>query len=244
MRAALAMVFFLPMPSHRQPPVAGASDDMDLVGGAAGHRSSPQSANPWGSGGATSRSARSQPESGLRRLSSVSTRLLSPYEQPAVSIASSALSVSARALSASFEPLTPRLRRARRETCSPAPASSRAIPRAWSMSGPAARGASAGYSATPWPSRRGSVTVRPGGRCPVAVRSGPDDSGWAGPRIARPESTLAAHEWLVRERRAAGGRLLRRPRPRRWSISAAARLRHPSHRLHDRWERPLPQQRG
>jgi hypothetical protein len=42
---------------------------------------------------------------------------LPPYEQPAVSIASSALRRSAKALSASFEPLTPRLRRARRETC-------------------------------------------------------------------------------------------------------------------------------
>jgi hypothetical protein len=119
-------------------------------------------------------------ESGFCRLSFVSARLLSTYEQLAVSLASSALSLSARALRALFEPLTPRLRRARRDTWPPARASSRAILRAWSMSGPAARGAGTWYAATAsWPSPRGSVTVRPGGRSSVPVRSGGFWSGWS-----------------------------------------------------------------
>jgi hypothetical protein len=130
------------------------------------------------------------------------------------------------------EPLTPRLRRARRETCCPAPASSRAIPRAWSMSGPAARGAGAGYSARPWPSRRGSVTVWPGGRCSVAVRSGRFWLGWSpdcssrehvgSTRVAGPGASGCAWSAAPASSRSMRARAV--PMPRTWTGSQDTRV--------------------
>jgi hypothetical protein len=100
-----------------------------------------------------------------------------PYG-PAVPTASSALRVSARALSASFEPLTPRLRSVRWDTRWPAPASSRAMSRACSMPGSAVRGTGGAGSAAAWLSCRGRVLVRLGGRGSLVVRSGGFWSGW------------------------------------------------------------------
>jgi len=121
-----------------------------------------------------------------------------PGQRGAAATASSALILCARALSASLQPLTPLLRRARRDTGFPAAASLRPIRRAWSTCCCAARGSGLVVRLAALWSWTGAILVPAGGPGPgqrlaasglVWIWPGPvpggPGCGWSSGRVVR-----------------------------------------------------------